>query len=69
MRKHPNPCWNDGKDCEMRYVGCKANCEKWHEWLAEHEARREELHRKRRAEISAEQTLIEGTIRRKRGIR
>jgi hypothetical protein len=31
------PCKPDGIDCPRRYVGCKAECEEWHEWLAAHE--------------------------------
>ena len=33
------PCQGpDGIDCPRRYIGCRADCEKWHEWLAIHEA-------------------------------
>lgn len=39
MRTKP-PCWDDAedRDCLRRYVGCKAECEKWHKWLAIHES-------------------------------
>lgn len=35
------PCYNDGSDCPRRYVGCRAGCEAWHEWMAAHEAEKE----------------------------
>ena len=31
-----NPCWNNGNDCKMRYVGCKSTCAKWQKWLVIH---------------------------------
>lgn len=43
------PCKPDGIDCPRRYIGCRAECEAWHEWLCVHEkeveARRHEKDR------------------------
>lgn len=36
------PCYNDGKDCSRRYVGCRASCEAWHEWLIIHAEEKEQ---------------------------
>ena len=30
------PCKVDGVDCPRRYIGCRAKCEAWHEWLTIH---------------------------------
>lgn len=38
------PCKPDGVECTRRYVGCRAVCEQYHEWLIQHEA---ELQNKR----------------------
>lgn len=35
------PCKINGIDCPDRYIGCKAECEKWHDWLSIHEAEKE----------------------------
>lgn len=35
------PCYNDGKDCPRRYVGCRAECTAWHEWLVIHAEEKE----------------------------
>lgn len=36
------PCKTpDGIDCPRRYIGCRAECEAYHEWLAKHEAEKE----------------------------
>ena len=45
-----SPCYNGGQDCPRRYVGCKAECEAWHEWLAVHEAEREKIRGNKRNE-------------------
>ena len=39
MRTNP-PCYDKATKtaCPRRYIGCKADCEKYHEWLAIHEA-------------------------------
>lgn len=38
------PCKPDGIECPRRYIGCRAECEQYHEWLLQHEA---ELQNKR----------------------
>lgn len=42
------PCYKDGRDCERRYIGCKALCEEWHKWLVIHEDEAEMIRRKKR---------------------
>lgn len=43
------PCHDGIDDCQRRYVGCHAECEKWHEWLSIHE---EEKAREKQAKYS-----------------
>ena len=35
------PCKVNGIECEKRYIGCRADCEAYHEWLAKHEAEKQ----------------------------
>lgn len=35
------PCKRDGVECPKRYVGCRAECEQYHKWLARHEVERQ----------------------------
>lgn len=35
------PCKKDGIDCPRRYIGCRAECKEWHDWLAIHESEKE----------------------------
>ena len=37
------PCKPDGINCPRRYIGCKSECEKWHEWLVIHAKETEAL--------------------------
>lgn len=54
MRTRP-PCKTpDGIECQRRYVGCRAGCEKYHEWLAIHDA---ELARERQARDRYKDTI------------
>lgn len=41
------PCGNGTEDCPRRYVGCKSECEEWHEWLAIHEHELEQIRAQR----------------------
>lgn len=41
MKTNP-PCYRDGQDCPKRYVGCRAWCDPWQEYLAAHEKEMEE---------------------------
>lgn len=50
MAQNNSPCWNNGDDCPRRYIGCRAECEAWHEWLAEHEAKKEKIRQNRNKE-------------------
>ena len=59
----PPPCWNNGEDCQKRYVGCRAECDEWHEYLAIHERETEEIRRKKYDERAAESYMVEGRIR------
>lgn len=45
-----SPCFDTESrtDCPRRYVGCKASCEKWHEWLAVHAEEKQRIEAKRR---------------------
>lgn len=40
----PPPCYNPEThaDCPRRYVGCRASCEAWHEWLVIHAEEKEQ---------------------------
>ena len=35
------PCKVDGIECPRRYIGCRAECEEYHKWLAIHDAEKE----------------------------
>lgn len=38
------PCMlSDGTDCPRRYIGCKASCAKWHEWMILHAEEKEKI--------------------------
>lgn len=40
------PCkTSDGIECPRRYVGCRAECEEYHKWLAKHDEEKEKLRR------------------------
>ena len=47
MKTQP-PCFDKATktDCPRRYIGCKAECGAWHEWLAVHDA---EMQKERQA--------------------
>ena len=51
------PCYIDGKDCPRRYVGCKAECNDWHEWLAIHESETSAIRKQKQSEIEANDFL------------
>lgn len=45
------PCKTpDGIDCPKRYIGCRAECDAYHEWLAKHEAEKELIRKNREKE-------------------
>ena len=62
----PNPCFKEGKDCEMRRVGCKAGCEEWHKWLAIHEAEKEQEFKAKGKTIDTDTFLAEQGKRKRR---
>ena len=39
------PCKVDGIDCPRRYIGCRAECEEYHKWLAKHDEEKEKTRR------------------------
>lgn len=55
------PCIDDVTkgDCPRRYVGCRAECEKWHEWLAIHAQEKEEQDAKRQKHRDVEGFLAQ----------
>ena len=55
------PCKPDGIECPRRYIGCRAECEEYHKWLAIHD---EEKEKQRRNKFnSADDFLIEQQAR------
>lgn len=38
------PCYNDGKDCPDRHIGCREKCETWQKWTIIHEREKEQRH-------------------------
>jgi hypothetical protein len=45
------PCYNDGKDCSNRHVGCREKCDTWQEWMVIHAREKEKqyaIYRKER---------------------
>lgn len=48
------PCMIDGRDCPVRYVGCRATCDKWHEWLIRHAEEKEEMDKRRRQDMEVD---------------
>ena len=62
MRVQP-PCKVNGVECDRRYIGCHANCEKWNQYLAAREAEKEQIRRKKDMDRIADGFLIEQTDR------
>jgi len=55
------PCKHDGIECPRRYIGCRAECEEYHKWLAIHD---EEKEKQRRNKFNpADDFLIEQQAR------
>lgn len=48
------PCYNGGKDCPRRVVGCRAVCEEWQAWLVIHAREAAAVREKRRVETDAD---------------
>ena len=63
----PPPCWNNGEDCQKRYVGCRAECDAWHEYLAIHAEEKEAFLKKKMAERDAESFMVKSRERAKIG--
>lgn len=47
------PCKVNGVECQKRYIGCRAECEQYHEWLAKHEAERQNEYNYKHNEATA----------------
>lgn len=58
------PCKVDGVECSRRYIGCRAKCEAYHDWMVKHEAEMEQRRQGRKNE--ADDFLIEQSERVKR---
>lgn len=55
------PCKPDGIDCPRRYIGCRAECDEYHKWLAIHAEEKEKL---RQSKLNpADYFLIEQKVR------
>jgi hypothetical protein len=54
------PCKPNGVDCPRRYVGCRAECKEWHDWLSIHA---EEKQRQKQDRNPADNFLIEQQMR------
>ena len=39
------PCKHNGIECPRRYIGCRAECEEYHKWLAIHDTEKEKQRR------------------------
>ena len=50
MARTKPPCHDGIDDCPRRYVGCHAECDRWHEWLAIHEAEKKRANDNKKAE-------------------
>lgn len=59
MKKLKVPCWNDGKDCDKRQVGCRRNCKEWQEYEKQQEEYRKQQYIARKTEHSADRFLAE----------
>jgi putative transposon-encoded protein len=57
------PCKVDGIDCPRRYIGCRAECEEYHNWLAKHDEEKAQIKAARDKYIMAEEVLIKQTER------
>lgn len=53
------PCYNDGKDCPNRHVGCREKCDAWQEWMVIHANEKEKQYAIYRRECDAESFTAE----------
>ena len=54
------PCKHNGIECPRRYIGCRAKCKEWHDWLVIHA---EEKQRQKQDRNPADNFLIEQQMR------
>ena len=59
------PCYDveTRTDCPRRYVGCKAGCEEWHQWLALHAEEKDKIRREKDKCIDADSFLVDQNTR------
>lgn len=57
------PCKVDGIECPRRYIGCRAECEEYHKWVATHA--REKARERMDKQNEADTFLIERKTRKK----
>lgn len=58
------PCKVDGVECSRRYIGCRSECEEYHDWMVKHETEMEQQRKGKKNE--ADDFLIEQSERVKR---
>ena len=54
MRRTPNPCWNDGRDCPDRSAECRISCEKWKEDREKHQEEKDAIFRQKQSRNDVE---------------
>jgi len=65
------PCKPNGIECPRRYIGCRAECEEYHKWMAKHEEECDRERQMKHAENDADSFSIDqgkrvGNLRRQR---
>jgi hypothetical protein len=65
------PCKPNGIECPRRYIGCRAECEEYHKWLAKHDEECDRERQRKHAENDADSFSIDqgkrvGNLRRQR---
>ena len=65
----PHPCFDEKTrtDCPRRYVGCKADCARWQEWLIVHAEEKAEIQRKKHHDNDVNTFLMGQGLRQRRG--
>ena len=58
MTRSKPPCYNNGKDCDERRVGCRSTCSRWKEYEQIHQQNAEAIRKKKMEEHVATEFLI-----------
>ena len=53
------PCFNEGTGCAYRYIGCHADCPRYHAWLIVHAKEAEEERQRRYADREVDGVLMQ----------